>query len=521
MKSASGGVERVATIPWSAEDFVPSVARILSRDCGKRPVIILNDMVEQHYRKERLPKVGVMDKAQVLQRRLKVAFPNYPIRAALPSKQKIQGAQAKETNKGGLYLFAALPMSEAFTKTMAAVRESYVSIAGFGLLPVEASAMVSQLAKKLGGEEKGKVHWAVFVGQHHSGGLRQIITRNGELALTRMTAMSAAAAADSAQWVRQVATEFKATMGYLSRFGYGSDDILDVVIIAPEDQENNLKALINTPCRLHVVGAHNAGRAIGVKVPREENASMADPLHAAWIAKRPKLLLPMEATQISAVSKPRQVAMLAMLALFGGFCYMAYHAYTGAEAVLTAKSEISDLEDQKVKVEADYQAEVAKKEALGLDIQLIQSSLETYDQLELGSMQPLPVVGAIGKALGGALKLDAIRIIEPRSGLLGQAQAQQQYDESGNPIPPDPRKDYEAFIQLSFKPNIPPEAAVNEINKLEQRLQKLLPEHKVSIIKQAFDMSTSTAFLGKTGRVTEETAEEQDLTAELSIRGKM
>lgn len=76
------------TVPWAVDNFEANVAAVVSKECGGKPVLILNDMVEQHYRKERIPKVSVMDKANVLQRKLMVAFPNYPVRAALPLKEK-------------------------------------------------------------------------------------------------------------------------------------------------------------------------------------------------------------------------------------------------------------------------------------------------------------------------------------------------------------------------------------------------------------------------------------------------
>lgn len=64
---------------WSQEDL----AVVLSKSLKKlgAAVIILNDTVDQHYRKENVPKVGVFDASAVVKRRLSMAFPEYPIRA--------------------------------------------------------------------------------------------------------------------------------------------------------------------------------------------------------------------------------------------------------------------------------------------------------------------------------------------------------------------------------------------------------------------------------------------------------
>jgi hypothetical protein len=64
-------------------------------------------MVEQHYRKEKLPKVGVLDKAGVLRRKLAVVFPNHPVRAALAMKTDKKTA-------GSYYLFAGVPVTQPF-----------------------------------------------------------------------------------------------------------------------------------------------------------------------------------------------------------------------------------------------------------------------------------------------------------------------------------------------------------------------------------------------------------------------
>lgn len=78
-------------VPWDTVEFENSVRDLIVHQCKRKPVVILNDMVEQHYRKERIPNVGVMDRANVLKRRLGIAFPNYKIRAALKLDEKKWG----------------------------------------------------------------------------------------------------------------------------------------------------------------------------------------------------------------------------------------------------------------------------------------------------------------------------------------------------------------------------------------------------------------------------------------------
>lgn len=510
---AAKKVKFVASVAWQTDDFVHMVREILVNDCGKAPAVILNDMVEQHYRKERLPKVGFLDKASVLQRRLQVAFPSYPIRAALESKQKNFSASDKVSgaaNEGGLYLFAALPTSEAFDKTLMAVRASFVTLSGVGLLPVESAAMVSKLAVSVGGEEKGRIHWSIFIGQHQNGGLRQVITRNGELALTRMTAI-AGKDIDAGSWAKDVTSELKSTMSYLSRFGYHSDDILDVIIVSDSDAEKHLKAMIEIPCRLHILHPQEAAQELGIKIDSQDNDRYADAIHAAWSAGKSKLSLPMGAQQITSIEKPQRVALFAIMLLGAGAVYMGYQLVTGGQALLSARSEISDKQTALKQAEDDYQREVARKDALGYDVELIQNTMAIYDELSDGRVKPIAVINGVSRGLGNTLKLDAFRISEhidtgPRGNNNdGEAQIQR----------------HKALLQLSFKASIDPEKAVAEVNDLRDRLARSLPDMDVSISKQAFNMDTSTAFIGETEIFANEDIERADVTAEITIIGVM
>ena len=80
-------------------------------------------------------------------------------------------------------------------------------------------------------ESKEKASWTIFMGQQSSGSLRQIVTRNGELALTRMTPI-VDTDIEPALWAREVTEELDSTMSYLARFGYKKEDGLDIIIVS-------------------------------------------------------------------------------------------------------------------------------------------------------------------------------------------------------------------------------------------------------------------------------------------------
>ncbi len=137
-------------VSWNADDFEERVTRLIRHDCNSKPILLLNDMTDQHFKGgQRMPKISIMDRQSVLERKLQVAFPNYPIRGALQIKQSKkdalenrEGASSEATAKsgGGLFLFSGIPMSEPIAKAINVAKRSMASITGLVLLPVEAAA---------------------------------------------------------------------------------------------------------------------------------------------------------------------------------------------------------------------------------------------------------------------------------------------------------------------------------------------------------------------------------------------
>jgi len=68
--------------------------------------------------------------------------------------------------------------------------------------------MITKLSEKMHDKGAPIPKWTVFIGQHQSGGLRQVVVREGELALTRMTAVGSHDE-NPMNWAREVQQEFK------------------------------------------------------------------------------------------------------------------------------------------------------------------------------------------------------------------------------------------------------------------------------------------------------------------------
>ncbi len=504
------GVELVEAVPWDADDFENNTAKIIAKDCGGKSVVILNDMVEQHYRKERVPKVNMMDRKNVVTRKLGVAFPNYPAKAAIALKEKLP--KTDKMPASSVYIFAAAPHTEQYKKAVNAVRKSLASIVGYGLLPIEGAGLVKTLAGKLTSRTQAKAKWAVFIGQHQNGGLRQVVIKDGELALTRMTPVIDSDA-DPEVWASEVYQEFQATLSYMARFGFSEDQGLDIMIVTNPPAGEILSGIIDINARIHTFTASEAAKKLGVSITSYSNQRYADVLYAGWICKKGKLQLPMQGKELEAISRPRQMAALSILLLICGAAYLGYESYTKLETLFVSNERLTDIRSRIVNLDSEYQVELKKKEALGFDVRLVQNSILIYDGLEASNVKALDVFGGIGKALGRDLRIDNIalsRISKENTSAMASF---------GGYVNPDQKVYiYEARIQLTYPSTIDIDKGNEEIEALREKLQTSLPEHSVTVEKYLKDTEYVDELVMTPGNTDEENVA-QDFVVSLSIKG--
>lgn len=501
------GVKLLEAVPWTAENFEDNVALVIAKECGGKPVLIINDMVEQHYRKEKIPKVSPLDKQNVVKRKLNVAFPNYPVRAALPLKEKI--SKTDKAMAGSIYIFAAVPASDAFKKTMAAATKSLAPIAGFSLLPIEASDMIKKLSDKLNSKNEKKAQWTIFIGQHQGGGLRQIVIKNGELALTRMTPI-VETDENPSMWAGEVHQEFQATMSYLSRFGFDSDDGLNVILASDAAAGDVVNELIDVECNFFSMTPAEIAKMMKLPNVSHEEAHLADMLHVAWIGKKSRFILPMKAKQIDNVSQPRQIAVAASILLLLGGCFQAYQLLDYYQGLNEAREDVETKTRKKAQLDLLYEREIKRKKDLGFDIQLIQSSLGVHESLEERQIALLPLILSISKGLGKDMRIDRVKVSR------GQAETARRIlsFNKQNEKPPL----FTASMQMSFPSTTNAEKGNQQVEALRARLQQELPDHVVKVSKLLEDYEYSEEIVIEDGVNGSQTAA-QDYIAEISIEG--
>ncbi|MBX2835088.1 MAG: hypothetical protein KTR28_08980 [Micavibrio sp.] len=508
-------VKLIEAVPWSAQNFIENVSTIIAKDCGRRPVLLLNDMVEQHYRKERLIKTGVstFDRSTMLKRRLSVAFGKYPVRAALPLKEKI--AKTNDQPASDVYIFAAIPDTEQLEKSMGAVRKSMASISGLCLLPVESADMVKTLSAKLAPRNSKKALWSIFIGQHHSGSLRQVVTKNGELALTRMSPMTMNRQ-DPSLWAQEVYKEFKATMSYLSRFGYEPDEGLDVTIISDINAAEHLQNIVKEDCNLNVLNVFDAAKALGLSLGHPHEPDFADPLHIAWAAKKARLALPMKAGSVDEVHRPRQIAMAASLLLLCGAAYLGYEAMNKFGELSTVYSNLDSARTKQSTLQAQYDVLINRKEEMGFDVRVIQSAISVYDQFEANNIDALGLFKGMGRALGKDLRIDGVELLRPAGSnvqgvIAGFVDGMQGNVPQGPPI-------FKAHMKMTYPGTTDVDKGNAEVKSLSERLSQVMPQYEVEVVKYLKDYGYTEGLVVETGDLEQENLQ-QDFVAEIVVKG--
>ena len=510
-------------IPWETDEFTVAVSDIIVDKCRRSPVIIINDMVEQHYRKERIPKVSIVDRQNVLKRRLSVSFPNYKIRAAL----KLNGeSKAAEKGSGGNYLFAAIAMSDQISKTLASVQSSMTRIVGVYLLPIEAADMVKTLSSKIRERGAGVSQWAAFIGQHENGGLRQVVTRNGNLALTRMTPIIDTDV-EPDLWAKEVVSELLATMSYLTRLGYKEGDGLDIIIAANESAKEPLNQLVNIDCKLEVLNIQELSSLLGVTLSNQKDDRYADHLYAAYFAKKVKLRLPLHIKNLNGFILPRRAATFMLVLLAGAIAYFGYSTFQKWQETYVV-NEKNTLSTQTLNANrSEYRRLLMEEKRLGYDLLFVNNSTEVYKSIENKKVLPTKVLSRIAKAMGPDLRLDEIKILrnevakEEEEGVLPVMDifSSQSFD------PNEEVKEYtgspdgmdavlSAALFISFPNTINLEEGVARINKFKDNLQSELPDYKVSVARQIADLSYTGNFVGDTAG---EANKPEEYIAEISI----
>ena len=494
---------------WSVSSADDESLRTIAEALDKRrgaSLTVLFDILEQSYRREAIPPVGIMDRPKVLKRRLNIAYPNFDIKAALPLDEEIGP-------RGDLaYLLVALPSSELLEGWIAFLHNVANPIDRLGLLPIESTGLATALASAAREADAKPGEWTLLISRERTGGFRQIVVRGGKLAMTRLTP-EPTGPVDAGQIAAMIQQETTSTLGYLTRLGYTAAKGLDVIILGSESLRDAIGAT-RLPVRgMAVVTPTEAGDLLGLADVADADEEFGDLVHAAWAAKQWKPALQMAAAalgqrevQIVATRRWVSVGLSATAVLLAAYCGLLGYEMLMLRDDVAVGDRLHDrlrgqFDELKRKI-AEYPEQPKQ----------VTATLDFYDKLNAISLDPVPNLAAIKDSLGPDLRLkslvwesEQLSIVAPRKG------AKQRKDGSS------PR--FTLAVKVDLATISEPEAAIAATNRLAERLKGRFEESLVEIIRQPIDILPNQTFVGSASR-TVEPVDRGEFSAEITIGRK-
>lgn len=446
----------------------------------KAPLTILLDVVEQQYRRETIPKVSFMDKAKVIQRKLQMAFPQQQFRAFLPSKQQ------PKTGDSMVALFAGLSPNLTVTQIMDAVLSSEIFIEGCGLLPVESVGLANSLKAALHKEQKtpDRSRWTILMTYHKTGGLRQIVTKDGELALTRITPL-AIENNNVESLAGEMLREFNATQSYLSRFGYSPSEGLDLIVIGYQELSQYIKKSEWATSELFVLDQHQTNRLLGIKSSKIDEVFFSDVIHATWIGLQRKLVMPLSSLLMDKVKNARQVSQLVIILLIFGLLGSIWYVFDTKTKNDMLRADIVDVRSRQIVLQNEFDSLSKKLNTLSYSPEETKTSLEIYNQFIKRALRNEPLFEIINK------QIDKEKVVLKNIDISSTASTTiADYIKliASGALPPIDMPDAEKaqmtfMFEIGFIPTLQIEEAARTTNQIVEALRLALPRRVIVIDK--------------------------------------
>ncbi len=388
----------------------------------KCKISVLIDTLDQTLRDEELPKVGVLDRRKVLGRHVNMAFPGANLR----------GARLLETTASGslLYQFAAIPLDARmlgwadYVDSLPNDKGGFYTLAAENIDMLEALTPKDEPAPALEQKAKGKSkdkdkdkeneaapaeinRWRHLIGVNATGGLRQIIEKNGRLCLTRLTQAPPPDTAPG-DFADMISRDFRATITYIRRLGYTVGEPLDLVILTTSDNKDALEALGWEGTRsVSFYTPYEAAATLDLGSIGREDQAFCDVLHAAWFSAKRKTFLPL--TRAATLGDPkddlRELAFL-VAPYAAGLLVAAVLGWTGMTGYETydVSAENERLQQQLAVVQRQLTSENAQLQTLPYDPAKMRNIIDVNKALEAGRTDLFPVF----KTIATALQSDAV-----------------------------------------------------------------------------------------------------------------
>jgi len=486
-------------------------AKLALSEFPKYPVVMLYDVLGQTYRRDRLPPVSLLDRPKILARKLDSLFPGAELKGGM------QLGRSTGEIRGFDYLFASIAASPEITEWQSVLSQIENPTCDIRLLPVESVKLLQQIMHAGNGKLSKPNPWNILITHHRTGGFRQIVTRDGGLAIARMTASSAAieSPAEIAGLLRR---EIGATIDYITRLGFDRTAGLDAIFIGRSDISAALKNVQLPVRKLTVYTPAEAESLAGISGARDDSGHFADLLHAAWGASRIIPALSVWALNLrQARSRVLGYVWGARALAAASLAAILYSANIYWEIQRT-EAEYLQLESTRAALQQRYDEEVSKLDSGPMPIARMRDIIAIHAQLQNADIDLNSLYTVINSALSGNVRLHALDIeIDPPELALAPVQ--------DPPLPADesaetPPVEVGIVLNLDLSSFRDAELAIAEADRMIQALRLALPGMKIKILRQPLRILPEETLTVKPGENVL-TISGEDRIAKIELTGRL
>ena len=464
-----GNVIDAVFVGPETEDGLGVLRGYLTRDSGAR-LLVAADLLEQMYREDQLPKVSRFDRANVMKRRLDVAFPQDKLKAALPLA-------------GGKVLFASLPDTEAIRLWIEFLESLPNPVIGFCLMPLESAGIPAELGPPvLEGEGQA---WRVMVSQQATSGFRQIFETEDRMLVTRLAQRPSGDL--SAQAIAQlIERELRSSISYVKRLGYSEQDRLDLIVLAEPEVCRAVEERDLPISSLTAYTPYQAGLLLGLGEVAPEDSGLSDVLHARWLAAKRHPMMTLSTEPLRDRLLYDRIFKIG-LAAAAGLSLFAISDLASLSMDAFDTTTTTDLLVQQLATERQA-VEVTKGRLGALDIPLEDILLvdNTADKIAKSAVDIEMLMQRIAGALGPeeVVQKATFRIPSLATDTPAPAAAPAKPVRGRTPAARTDEVLYEISVVVRIDPNLSGGRNALELAKaLQDRLAKLFPDSAVSAIK--------------------------------------
>lgn len=470
----------------------------------KARISVLFDTLDQSFKEEEIPKVGVLDRRKVLARHINMAFPGANLRGA---------RLVQQTDKKTLiYEMASVPLDGRVPGWLDFLQSLPNEKTGMHTIAVENVDIIQALAPKDAAPPEQGNHWRHLIGINVTGGLRQIIEKNGRLSLTRLT-QAPPPDTSPTDFADMIIRDFKATITYIRRLGYQVGEVLDLIVLTTAENKAVLADLTWDGARsVSVYTPYEAGALLGLGSLGREDQAYCDVLHAAWFTSKGKGRLALtraaalgdtkdDIRELAYLAAPYAAGIVAAAVLgWGAWTGYQFHEYAGRNRVLAQQLAIANAAAEK---------EIATLEALPYEAAQVRNVINVAETLDAGKIDFIPVLAAIADALETDATVVSLKFLSSAT-TPGAAPARAPRP-AGQPPATEPILVADVDLKLA-EVIATADEAVQTARRLEQRLVSSFgPSYTVAMTREPAGAALTK---NEGGGLTTETAETAHLVAE-------